>query len=175
MSADTNGAPGGRDKDERLALGRVVGTERRPNTPHEFHLWTALDSPVGIGTSVRVDGAHPIDGQLPHIYGVVTDGPSYTSVWAPPAREESQLPARWLVAFRLAPGIARVYSAPTLEGDARENALHGNDATWHRRPPPHVETARRGTVHRLHARIWPEARGSSTAELSQGVNVVILT
>ena len=35
---------------ERVALGRVVATERRPNTPHEFHFWTALDSPVGIGT-----------------------------------------------------------------------------------------------------------------------------
>ena len=33
-------------------LGRVVATERRPNTPHEFHFWTALDSPVGIGTIV---------------------------------------------------------------------------------------------------------------------------
>ena len=38
------------------ALGRVVATERRPNTPHEFHFWTALESPVGIGTIVRVDG-----------------------------------------------------------------------------------------------------------------------
>jgi len=27
-------------------LGRVVATERKPNTPHEFHFWTALDSPV---------------------------------------------------------------------------------------------------------------------------------
>ena len=32
-----------------LPLGRVVATERKPNTPHEFHFWTALDSPVGIG------------------------------------------------------------------------------------------------------------------------------
>ena len=37
-------------------LGRVVATERKPNTPHEFHFWTALDSPVGIGTIVRVEG-----------------------------------------------------------------------------------------------------------------------
>ena len=34
-----------------LPLGRVVATERKPNTPHEFHFWTALDSPVGIGGS----------------------------------------------------------------------------------------------------------------------------
>ena len=36
------------------ALGRVVATERRPNTPHQFHFWTAVTSPVGIGTIVRV-------------------------------------------------------------------------------------------------------------------------
>ena len=41
------------------ALGRIVATERKPNTPHEFHFWTAIDSPVGIGTIVRVDVAHP--------------------------------------------------------------------------------------------------------------------
>src|SRR5687767_11831756 len=81
MSA--NGAAKPDEQVERVALGRVVATERRPNTPHEFHFWTALDSPVGIGTIVRVDGAHPIDGQLPHIYGVVTDGLSYTDLQSP--------------------------------------------------------------------------------------------
>jgi hypothetical protein len=65
------------------ALGRVVATERRPNTPHEFHFWTAIDSPVGIGTIVRVDGAHPIDGQIPHIYGIVVEGFSYTDLQSP--------------------------------------------------------------------------------------------
>src|SRR5688500_19894756 len=81
MSA--NGAAKPDEQVERVALGRVVATERRPNTPHEFHFWTALDSPVGIGTIVRVDGAHPIGGQLPHIYGVVTDGLSYTDLATP--------------------------------------------------------------------------------------------
>ena len=65
------------------ALGRVVATERRPNTPHEFHFWTAIDSPVGIGTIVRVDGAHPMDGQIPHIYGIVVEGFSYTDLQSP--------------------------------------------------------------------------------------------
>ena len=65
------------------ALGRVVATERRPNTPHEFHFWTAIDSPVGIGTIVRVDGAHPLDGQIPHIYGIVVEGFSYTDLQSP--------------------------------------------------------------------------------------------
>jgi uncharacterized protein len=65
------------------ALGRVVATERKPNTPHEFHFWTAIDSPVGIGTIVRVDGANPMDGQIPHIYGIVVEGFSYTDLQTP--------------------------------------------------------------------------------------------
>jgi DNA helicase HerA-like ATPase len=65
------------------SLGRVVATERRPNTPHEFHFWTALDSPVGIGTIVRVDGSEPVEGHIPHIYGVVVEGFSYTDLQTP--------------------------------------------------------------------------------------------
>jgi hypothetical protein len=65
------------------ALGRVVATERKPNTPHEFHFWTAIDSPVGIGTIVRVDGAQPVDGQIPHIYGIIVEGFSYTDLQTP--------------------------------------------------------------------------------------------
>ena len=63
-------------------LGRVVATERRPNTPHEFHFWTALNSPVGIGTIVRVDG-RPVDGVIPHVYGIVVEGFSYTDLASP--------------------------------------------------------------------------------------------
>jgi hypothetical protein len=65
------------------ALGRVVATERRPNTPNEFHFWTALDSPVGIGTIVRVDGSYAVNGHVPHVYGVVVEGFSYTDVQSP--------------------------------------------------------------------------------------------
>ena len=64
-------------------LGRVVATERKPNTPHEFHFWTALDSPVGIGTIVRVEGALPVNGQIPMIYGIVVEGFSYTDLQTP--------------------------------------------------------------------------------------------
>ena len=64
-------------------LGRVVATERKPNTPHEFHFWTALESPVGIGTIVRVDGNQPVNGQVPQIYGVVVEGFSYTDLATP--------------------------------------------------------------------------------------------
>ena len=63
-----------------LPLGRVVATERRPNTPHEFHFWTALDSPVGIGTIVRVDGREPVNGTVPRVYGVVTTNAEFSSV-----------------------------------------------------------------------------------------------
>src|SRR5512133_775725 len=65
------------------ALGRVVATERKPNTPHEFHFWTALDSPVGIGTIVRVEGDQPVNGQIPQIYGIVVEGFSYTDLATP--------------------------------------------------------------------------------------------
>src|ERR1700687_6376610 len=65
------------------ALGRVVATERKPNTPHEFHCWPAITSPVGSATIVRVEGAQPMDGQIPHIYGVVVEGFSYTDLQSP--------------------------------------------------------------------------------------------
>ncbi|HKH93193.1 MAG TPA: hypothetical protein VKA54_15415 [Gemmatimonadaceae bacterium] len=64
-------------------LGRVVATERRPNTPHEFHFWTALDSPVGIGTVVRVDGRDAVNGTVPTAYGIVTEGFSWTDLASP--------------------------------------------------------------------------------------------
>jgi len=64
-------------------LGRVVATERRPNTPHEFHFWTALDSPVGIGTIVRVDGRDAVNGVIPQVFGIVTEGFSWTDLASP--------------------------------------------------------------------------------------------
>ena len=64
-------------------LGRVVATERRPNTPHQFNFWTALDAQVGIGTIVRVDGKIPVAGRLPKGYGVVVEGLSYSDLETP--------------------------------------------------------------------------------------------
>jgi hypothetical protein len=60
-----------------------VATEKRPNTPHEFHFWTALDSPVGIGTIVRVDGSTPVNGHVPIVYGIVVEGFSYSDLQSP--------------------------------------------------------------------------------------------
>src|SRR5918992_3105419 len=75
--------PNGKMADETSPLGRVVATERRPNTPHEFHFWTAVDSPVGIGTIVRVEGTHPVEGHVPRVYGVVVEGLSFTDLLSP--------------------------------------------------------------------------------------------
>ena len=71
------------DSSNATLLGRVVATERKPNTPHEFHFWTGLDSPVGIGTIVRVDGPLPVNGVIPRIFGTVIEGFSYTDLQTP--------------------------------------------------------------------------------------------
>ena len=71
------------DAEVRRALGRVVATERRPNTPHEFHFWTALDANIGIGTIVRVDGTVAVNGHVPQIFGVVMEGQSWTDMLSP--------------------------------------------------------------------------------------------
>ncbi len=63
--------------------GRVVATEKRPNTPHQFHFWTSLHSPVGIGTIVRVEGKEPTNGAITQVFGVVTEGESYSDLVSP--------------------------------------------------------------------------------------------
>ena len=61
------------------AVGRVVATEKNPNTAQIFSFWTNLDSPVGIGTIVKILD----DRKERTIYGIVTDGISYTDLAAP--------------------------------------------------------------------------------------------
>jgi uncharacterized protein len=58
-------------------IGRVVATELKPATPHQFHFWTARESPIGIGAIVRVEDA----GRT--VYGVVTDGFAYSDLATP--------------------------------------------------------------------------------------------
>ena len=60
-----------------------MATERRPNTPHEFHFWTGLDSPVGVGTIVRVEGKYTVNGQISRVYGIVVEGFSYSDLQSP--------------------------------------------------------------------------------------------
>lgn len=60
-------------------VGRVVATEKNPNTAQSFSFWTNLDSPVGIGTIIKV-----IDDKATRtVYGIVTEGISYTDLEAP--------------------------------------------------------------------------------------------
>jgi len=58
-------------------IGRVVATELKPSTPHQFHFWTARESPIGIGAIVRVEEAERV------VYGVVTDAFAYSDLATP--------------------------------------------------------------------------------------------
>src|SRR5918998_372932 len=58
-------------------VGRVVATELKPSTPHQFHFWTARESPIGIGAIVRVEETGRV------VYGVVTDGFAYSDLVTP--------------------------------------------------------------------------------------------
>lgn len=58
-------------------IGRVIATELKPSTPHQFLFWTAREAAVGIGSIVRVEG----DGRV--VYGVVTDAFAYSDLAAP--------------------------------------------------------------------------------------------
>jgi len=65
-------------------VGRVVATELKPATPHQFHFWTANETPIGIGAIVKVEGAG--SGELGAgriVYGVVTDGFAYSDLATP--------------------------------------------------------------------------------------------
>jgi hypothetical protein len=63
--------------DARAPVGRVVATEAKPSTPHQFHFWTARDSAVGIGAIVRVEA----EGRI--VFGVVTDAFAYSDLETP--------------------------------------------------------------------------------------------
>ena len=58
-------------------LGRVVATELKPSTPHQFHFWTARENPIGIGAIVLVEDM----GR--QVFGVVTDGFAYSDLVTP--------------------------------------------------------------------------------------------
>lgn len=62
----------------RTPVGRVVATEMKPATPHQFHFWTAVETGIGIGAIVRVDG-----GGDRVVHGVVTDGFAYSDLATP--------------------------------------------------------------------------------------------
>jgi DNA helicase HerA-like ATPase len=59
-------------------IGRVVATELKPATPHQFHFWTAIETTIGIGAIVRVEG-----GNERVVFGVVTDAFAYSDLATP--------------------------------------------------------------------------------------------
>lgn len=71
----------GRESDAR-PLGEVIATERKPNTPHDFHFLAAADAPVGIGLIVRVNSRATSTGGTTIVYGVVVEGFRYEDVTA---------------------------------------------------------------------------------------------
>jgi hypothetical protein len=86
----------------RATIGRVVATELRPSTPHEFRFWTGEGVAIGIGSIVRVDEAQRT------IFGVVTEAVAYADL------------ARALDAVIGADGDpARVADEPTLRPEIR--------------------------------------------------------
>jgi len=68
-----------------IAVGRVVATELKPSTPHQFHFWTANETSIGIGAIVRVgEGVgRGAGGSGRVVYGVVTDGFAYSDLATP--------------------------------------------------------------------------------------------
>jgi hypothetical protein len=65
-------------------VGRIVATELKPSTPHQFHFWTANETTIGIGAIVKVEGAgvgDQVSGRV--VYGVVTDGFAYSDLATP--------------------------------------------------------------------------------------------
>jgi len=68
------------DIPSRTVVGRVVATELKPATPHQFHFWTARDTAIGIGAIVRVED--PTDPARV-VFGVVTDAFAYSDLATP--------------------------------------------------------------------------------------------
>ncbi|HJQ66437.1 MAG TPA: hypothetical protein VJ816_08675 [Gemmatimonadales bacterium] len=65
-------------------IGRVVATEQKPATPHQFHFWTATETSIGIGAIVRVEEQGRGKGEGGRVvYGVVTDGFAYSDLVTP--------------------------------------------------------------------------------------------
>src|SRR6267154_1751496 len=70
------------DKAIAVPIGRVVATELKPATPHQFHFWTPTDTTIGIGAIIKVGGGGTgEEGRV--VYGVVTEGFAYSDLATP--------------------------------------------------------------------------------------------
>lgn len=77
-----------KSKIDLQAIGRVVATEKNPSTAQSFSFWTNLNSPVGIGTIVKIISDNTYKNSRGEeykreIYGIVTEGISYSDLAAP--------------------------------------------------------------------------------------------
>ncbi|HET7790672.1 MAG TPA: hypothetical protein VFK78_07725 [Gemmatimonadales bacterium] len=70
------------DTPHRTPVGRVVATELKPATPHQFNFWTAVETAIGIGAIVKVEGGGAGDGERV-VFGVVTDAVAYSDLQTP--------------------------------------------------------------------------------------------
>ncbi len=68
-------------------IGRVFATEKHPSTPDTFHFWTRLNTPVGIGTIVRIAVPQPSERNLGQgnarewvIHGITVEAQGYTDL-----------------------------------------------------------------------------------------------
>ncbi len=82
-------------------IGRVVATEQLPASPHQFHFWTEVETPLGIGAIVRVEGAARM------VYAVVVDAKAYSDL-ADPLHE-----------VRVAAGVPGAHVPPTRRTEIR--------------------------------------------------------
>jgi hypothetical protein len=69
------------------AIGRVFATESNPNTPDTFNFWTHMNSPVGIGTIVKITVSQPSARNFGNkqaeqwdTYGIVVEAKGYTDL-----------------------------------------------------------------------------------------------
>jgi uncharacterized protein len=59
-----------------MEIGRVIGTEKRPNTAYTFYFWADPRQSVGIGTIVRVESE-------PQVFGVVVEAMGFNDLESP--------------------------------------------------------------------------------------------
>jgi hypothetical protein len=89
--------------DSVTAIGRVIGTEKKPNTAYTFYFWSNLDAPLGIGSVIRV--ASPsctVYGTVVEVHGfndlesplheyLAYSGEAHTAATAPTDRPEMRV------------------------------------------------------------------------------------
>ncbi len=68
-------------------IGRVIGTEKRPNTAYTFYFWTPPESKVGIGSLVKVisNSRQPVTNieQTTTVFGVVVEAQGFNDLESP--------------------------------------------------------------------------------------------